>query len=94
MLCRLLEHANELQQSQADTALGTLAFKKQQAEGRDSRRQVKQLSTELQDGLLSGLVLMIVALLFCGVKCGYLGKKLNRFVPLPPSEAHFRGHAW
>ena len=58
--------------------MGTLAFKREQAEGKEARRRVQSLSLYMQDGLLSGLVLMIVGTLFCGVKCGYLGRKLGR----------------
>ena len=75
---RLSAQANELRQSQADAAVSTLAFKRQQAEGKEARRKVQTLSLYMQDGLLSGLVLMIVVTLFCGVKCGYLGSKLGR----------------
>lgn len=60
--------------------MGTLNHLKEQAAGKESRRKTKELSMYMQDGLLSGLVLMIVITLFCGVKCGYLGRKLSRWV--------------
>ena len=77
-LRRLHVQANELRMSQAEIAQATLHHKRQQAAEKEARRRAGQLGRTLEDGLLAGLTLMLGATMFCGVKCGYLGTKIQR----------------